>query len=323
MVETAYAQSGLPEIRLLSQLLVRRLQILVIQQNLLSLRLQKGKLSVPFCKQIPKNVLQYGYLSDFTEELRSKGKYTFSLDDVHAKYSQSYEAIKKALQRLKTKKEIAVIRKEFFAIIPPEYRSKGMLPPSLFIADLMKFLGRNYYVGLLNAAAFYGAAHHQPQGFSVITTKPSLRGVHTKNLTIDFYIKKEWSKEDIIQMKVETGYINVSSSELTALDIVFFFDKVGGFNRIITVLEELSETMDAQKLVATAKRFYQTTTIQRLGFLLGEVLQHRDLSEPLAEYIKTLEYFPVQLRPENKKPRNMTTSNDWKVIANVQIDTDL
>jgi predicted transcriptional regulator of viral defense system len=268
-------------------------------------------------------LLQYGYLEDFISELRSNGKYVFSLEEVRNNYNQSDEAIKKALQRLKNKQEIALIRKEFYAIIPPEYRSKGMLPPSLFVAQLMKFLGRDYYVGLLNAAAFYGAAHQQPQGFSVVTTKPSLRGIQTKALTIDFLTKKEWSKEDIIQKKVETGYINVSSPELTALDIVFFFDEVGGFNRITTVLEELSESMDAQKIVAAAKRFYQITTIQRLGFLLSEVLQNRELSGPLAEYIKSLNYFPVLLRPGKGKSTSMVTGNEWKVAQNIQIQTDL
>jgi predicted transcriptional regulator of viral defense system len=268
-------------------------------------------------------LLQYGYLEDFISELRSKGRYVFALDEVRSSYNQSDEAIKKALQRLKNKQDIALIRKEFYAIIPPEYRSKGMLPPSLFVAELMKFLGRDYYVGLLNAAAFYGAAHQQPQGFSIVTTKPSLRGIHTKALTIDFNTKKEWSKEDIIQKKVETGYINVSSPELTALDLVFFFDEVGGFNRITTVLEELSESMDAQKLVEAAKRFYQVTTIQRLGFLLSEVLQNRKLSDPLAEYMKTLNYFPVLLRPEKDKSLSMITGNEWKVAKNIQIQTDL
>jgi F0F1-type ATP synthase gamma subunit len=75
------------------------------------------------------------------------------LPEVRRQFDQSDEAIKKALQRLKKKKEIALIRNEFYVIITPEYRSKGILPPSLFVADLMKFLGKDYYVGLLNAAA--------------------------------------------------------------------------------------------------------------------------------------------------------------------------
>lgn len=268
-------------------------------------------------------MLQYGYLEEFVNELRSNGRYAFSLEEVRSKYNQSDEAIKKALQRLKNKKEISSVRKEFYVIVPPEYRTREIIPPSLFIADLMKFLNRDYYVGLLNAAAFYGAAHQQPQDFSVITSKPSLRGINNRLLRINFYIKKDWSKDDIVQRKVETGYINVSSPELTALDLVFFFDESGGFNRITTVLEELAESMDAQKLVKAAKRFYQITTVQRLGFLLDEILQKHELSNPLAEYVKGSKYFPVLLRPQKEKPESMITGNVWKVAQNIEIETDL
>ena len=50
---------------------------------------------------------QYGYLEDFINELRSNGRYAFSLPGVRSQFEQSDEAIKKALQRLKKKKENA------------------------------------------------------------------------------------------------------------------------------------------------------------------------------------------------------------------------
>lgn len=265
---------------------------------------------------------QYGYLEDFVNELRSNGRYAFSLLEVRKKFKQSDEAIKKALQRLKKKREIALIRNEFYVVITPEYRSKGILPPSLFIAELMKFLEKDYYVGLLNAAAYYGAAHQQPQSFSVITTKPSLRNINNDNLKINFYIKKEWAQSDIVQKKVDTGYINVSSPELTALDLVNYFEQAGGLSRVTTVLEELCESIDTNKMLDLAKRYTPITAVQRLGFLLEEILNRHDLSEPIKEYLKTVNYFPVLLRPQKEKPE-MITGNDWKVVQNVEVETDL
>ncbi len=265
---------------------------------------------------------QYGYLEDFIIELLSNGRYAFSLPEVRNKFEQSDEAIKKALQRLKKKGEIALIRNEFYVIITPEYRSKGILLPSLFVSELMKFLEKGYYVGLLNAAAYYGAAHQQPQAFSVITMKPSLRNIDNDNLKLNFYIKKEWAKSDIVQKKVDTGYINVSSPELTALDLVNYFEQVGGLNRVATVLEELCESIDADKMLDIAKRYSPITAVQRLGFLLEEILNRRDLSEPIKEYLKTVNYFPVLLRPQKEKPE-MITGNDWKVVQNIEIETDL
>ncbi|EKT2068229.1 type IV toxin-antitoxin system AbiEi family antitoxin [Flavobacterium psychrophilum] len=277
---------------------------------------------IPFCKQKLKMRGNYAYLEDFINELRSNGRYAFSLPEVRNQFEQSDEAIKKALQRLKKKKEIALIRNEFYVVITPEYRSKGILPPSLFISELMKFLEKDYYVGLLNAAAYYGAAHQQPQSFSVITMKPSLRNINNDNLKMNFYIKKEWSKSDIVQKKVDTGYINVSSPELTALDLVCYFDQAGGLNRVATVLEELCESIDANKLLDLSKRYSPITAVQRLGFLLEEILDMRDLSDPIKDYLKTVNYFPVLLRPQKEKPE-MITGNDWKVVQNLEIETDL
>jgi len=267
--------------------------------------------------------LQYRYLEDFINELRSDGKYAFTLKELQKRFDISNEAIKKALQRLKKKKEIGLIRNEFYVIVPPEYSSKGIIPPSLYISDMMKFLGRDYYVGLLNAAAFYGAAHQQPQDFTVITTKPTLRKIHSSKTKINFYTKKEWASEDIVKQKVETGYIQISSPELTALDMVYYFDQSGGFNRIATVLEELSEKLNAEKLAETAKRFHQITTVQRLGFLLDEVLQNKELVKPLSDYLKSVYSFPVLLRPQKNKPEKMNTGNTWKVVSNTKIEIDL
>ena len=261
----------------------------------------------------------YGYLKKYIGGVRAEGRYTFSLSGIRDRFPQSDEAIKKALQRLKNKQEIAAVRKEFYVILPPEYKSKGMLPPAMFIDDLMTFLGRDYYVGLQNAAAFFGTASQQSTNFSVVTTNPPPRAIQT----INFNSKKEWPKDDIDQLEVETGYINVSSPELTALDLLFFFDKAGGIDRIAMALAELSYSMDPQKLVTAAKRFPQITTVQRLGFLLGEILLIQSLSDPLAEYLKTVNYFPVLLHPERTGPLRMRTGNKWKVVQNVPILVDV
>jgi hypothetical protein len=55
----------------------------------------------------------------------------------------------------------------------------------------MKFLKRPYYVGLLNAAAFYGAAHQQPQEYFVFTNFPPLRPTSKRGIKINYISKRE------------------------------------------------------------------------------------------------------------------------------------
>ena len=127
---------------------------------------------------------------------------------------------------------------------------------------------------------------------------------------------------NVVQKKVDTGYINVSSPELTALDLVNYFDQSGGLNRVATVLEELCDSLDPDKLLNLAKRYSPVTAVQRIGFLLEEILSKREFSDPLKDYLKTVNYFPVLLRPQKKKS-GMITGNDWKVVPNLEIETDL
>jgi predicted transcriptional regulator of viral defense system len=265
---------------------------------------------------------QYRYLEAFVDELRSNGKYTFTLTDLRNKYELSDEALKKALQRLTNKKEAARVRQAFYVIVPPEYRSREILPTSFFIADLMKFLQRDYYVGMLTAASFYGAAHQQPQEFYVVTVKPTLRAINTHKLKIRFFYKKEWNGADVKERKVETGFIKVSSPELTALDLVTYSDKIGGLNRTATVLDELAEQINKDVLLQAISRYKNVATVQRLGFLL-ETLGKTELADGLIDYLKSVKHFPILLRPQKEKPETMVTGNRWKVVGNTKIEADL
>ncbi|MGY6520249.1 MAG: type IV toxin-antitoxin system AbiEi family antitoxin domain-containing protein [Mongoliitalea sp.] len=266
---------------------------------------------------------QYKYLDAFLDEQRSNGKYSFTTGGLHIKLNISENALKKALQRLKNQELVVMVRKGFYVIVPPEYRAKGIIPTSLYINDLMKFLNRDYYVGLLNAAAYHGAAHQQPQNYSIITEGIALRPIKNDHVRINFFIKKAWNKKDIIKKKVDTGYINISSPELTALDLVSYYNEVGGFNRVATVIEELKEVIQAEKLVEVAKQYKEITVIQRLGYLLEYVLEENELSSTLYNYLVSIEHYPILMRPQKMKPENMNTGNRWKIVPNIQIEADL
>jgi predicted transcriptional regulator of viral defense system len=77
----------------------------------------------------------------------------------------------------------------FYVIIPPDYSKQGIIPPYLYIDDLMKSLDTPCYVGLLSAAALYGAAHQQPTVYTVITQSPAPRSIDKlkilKNMEIE------------------------------------------------------------------------------------------------------------------------------------------
>jgi predicted transcriptional regulator of viral defense system len=182
----------------------------------------------------------------------------------------------------------------------------------------MKYLGKSYYVGLSSAAAMYGAAHQQPMGYTVITQTPTPRNI--EKLKIDFFAKKEFIENGIVQQKTPAGYINVSSPELTALDFFDYLHKFG-INRIATILEELTEVIKPSVLLKIAKLYPNTAAVQRLGYVLENMGADDKLIGAASKALDGRALFPVLLSPP--KGKIGAVDNKWKVIINMEIESDL
>jgi predicted transcriptional regulator of viral defense system len=269
---------------------------------------------------LKENTFTYNYLENFIDQIRSKGRYAFTLNEIKKEFTISDKAINQNLYRLKSKNKIVQIRKEFYAILPPEYNKQGMLPANLFMDDMMKTLNRTYYLGLISAAAIHGAAHQQSMETFVITEKPALRNIKNNKLKINFFVKSEWNQEDIIDVKTDAGYMKVSSPELTALDLLYYVEKLG-MNRVVTILEELVEVLKQTKLSKTAKKYSQIAAIQRLGYLLEVVLKNEKLSQVLYPIIAVKKGANIPLMPGKNKMGEINSK--WRIIQNVKIESDL
>lgn len=263
----------------------------------------------------------YEYLNRYLDYLRSKGRYTFTGDEVISEFGLSDEAYQKVVQRLLDKGRISRLRQNFYLIIPPEYASRKTLPLGYFLDDLMNFLERNYYAGLLTAAMYHGAAHQQPQSQFVVAEPPYLRPIKNSQQSIIFCLKKRWNTEFVSQKKTDAGYINVSNPALTALDLVFYSDRIGGINRAATVLAELASELKPDMLKRTAEEFSQATTLQRLGYILEEVLQETTMTDALYQTLNRRKFYPAQLNPK-AECENQKAPNRWKIIPNMDVEVD-
>ncbi len=267
-----------------------------------------------------KGKTKYANWDKFLVDLQEKGRYAFTFDDLRSYFDLSEDALLQGLFRYKVKKQVAQIRKGFYAIITPEYLKQGMLPYHLFIDDLMKSLNKPYYVALLSASALYGAAHQQPMEYFVITQTPAPRSINSKKLKISFLSKNVWEQDDVIQKITDAGYINVSSPELTALDLLAYVEKIG-LNRITTVLQELAQSIKVSSLSRTIKKYPNTPVIQRFGYIMDKVLDEKKISDVLLKNLKDRNVSPVLL--STQKSKNGQLDETWKIIINMEIESDL
>jgi predicted transcriptional regulator of viral defense system len=264
-------------------------------------------------------------IKDWIDDQHKRGRITFSYREIVEKFPIITEqGVKNALNRLVKKSEIVPVLKGFYAIIPIGYALRGMVPPELYIDYLMKYLNRQYYISLVNAAVFYGAAHQQPQIFSVTSSYPPLRDTIKKGSRIIFIatrktIPQTWLKP----FRTEYGDIQVSKPELTAADLITFQKEIGGLNRACTVLYELAESVNFEQLDKVFFDYVPTATIQRLGYLLENELEQSDLAKIL--FAKSQKYNckfqKIPLKYSNPT-EDYQTNAKWKIIINETIEID-
>jgi predicted transcriptional regulator of viral defense system len=264
------------------------------------------------------------FVKDIIDQFEKHGKTCFLLTEIEAKFPRYGDAtLKRTLTRLVAKGKIASVWKGFYVIIPIEYQSNGIVPDVYYIDQLMRFLAKDYYISLLNAAEFYGAAHQKPQELTVITTPPSLHSMQKKGTKINFNNKAHIPEQFTEQRKTKTSYIKISSPELTATDLIQFEKVIGGINRAATVLSELSESCNFAKLPAPFFEYVPTPVIQRLGFILEEVLEYHDKADDLfanvKQYVHSFRKTPLKYR---KSIAGCETNKKWKIIINEQIEID-
>ena len=260
----------------------------------------------------------------WVEEQLSLGRYGFSLRSMRESLDLHTDtAIKFALKRLVDKGKVISIYKGYYLIIPPQYSRMGILPPALFLDSFMKFLERPYYVALLNAAAYHGASHQQPQEFFVTTTFPVLRPMKRKGLRLNYISIKNIPVKLLEQKKTEAGYLSVSSPALTATDLVQFEKRIGGLNRAATVLNELIEVIGPADFNQVLLEYAPVTALQRLGYLLEFACQNTELADALFSAMKgqSLKFFRIPLK-SSIPVKGCSAGNRWSVIVNAKIEID-
>ena len=264
-----------------------------------------------------KSVLGQPKARQYLEQLVAAGRYHF--DSREAQVALGVTAAKFALQRLAKQGAIASPARGFYVIVPPEYRALGCLPADQFVPALMKLLSLPYYAGLLTAAQYHGAAHQRPQEFQVFLEKKRLP-IACGKVRVAFMVRKRLSEVPLQSLNTPRGMLQISTPEATALDLIGYQYHAGGLDQVATVLSELAERIDPEKLAAAAAAA-PLPWAQRLGYLLQKV-GAQDKAEPLKAYVSAHAHESTVLapkRPRAKAPRDA----DWKLYVNAQVEPDL
>lgn len=252
------------------------------------------------------------------------GKYAFALHQFRADFpEQSDTAHKFALKRLVDKTQIISIHKGYYLIIPPQYRSMGILPPALFLDAFMKELDRPYYLALLNAAAYHVASQQPSPEFLVVTGYPVLRPMQKKGVKVSYISKKEIPEALLEIRKTESGYIKISSPVLTATDLIQYAKRAGGIERVASALAALTGSIQSDAFDENLLQYVPVTALQRLGYLLDNVFDNQTLADALYMALQKSNAALFRIPLNAAAPvKGFAADDRWKVIVNTKIEIE-
>jgi len=255
----------------------------------------------------------------YLSNLAAAGRYHFDSDEAHAALGGSRTAVNAALHRLAKQELIVSPARGFYLIVPPEYRSLGCLPADQFVPALMKKLDLSYYAALLTAAQYHGAAHQRPQEFQVFVERRR-RPLDCGKVRVVFMVRKNAADVPVQPFNTPRGTLLVSTPEATAIDLVGYRKQAGGLNQVATVLAELAERIDPDKLPEAAESA-PLPWAQRLGYVLEQVgagEKAAALKDYVAEHAgESTALVPGE--PYKSAPRH----ESWKLYVNAAVETQL
>jgi len=255
---------------------------------------------------------------DYCRRLLAAGRHTFTRREADAAIRGSSLAAYWSLYRLVKARRLVMPKSGFYVIVEPRHASLGSPPADWFADDLMAFMKRPYYAGLLTAAQFHGAAHHKSQVFQIITPPKAPRPVRSGGVRIRFYGKGRFEVSETQSLNTPTGILKVSTPETTAWDLVRFFPQAGGFGNAVTVISELAGRLDARRLATVVRCHADRVTARRLGCLL-ERLGYADLP---ASWKKRWSNGPLRSLHPGRPVGKARVDKGWNLLLNASVEPE-
>lgn len=268
-------------------------------------------------------------LQEYADSLLSRGRAYFSKDEAVQALNQTPQAFTAAAARQIKKGNLVSPKRGFYLILRPEDRQFGAPDPAQWIDPLMKFMGVDYRISLLRAAAFHGSSHQAAMAFQVIAPK-QFKSIEIGRHRIQFIYQagdafgKTNRPEWLGRIKSPAGYATVAGVELTLLDSARYFHKAAGINGAAQIAHDLGPKANP-RILGAAAGFYENSSVRRLGYLLDHFKCERaaHLLLPFAEKAKSLKPLDPSAKPlAESLSATYEKSAKWKLVINEPVEID-
>lgn len=257
-------------------------------------------------------------IKNLPDHLLAQGRYTATTDEIAELLDLDKGAVRVGMNRLRKQQLAFSPARGLYGFVPPSYRSWGVLPAEWFVDDLMHFLERDYYVGLLSAAAHHGAAHQRPQVFQIVTDKPTANR-DIGRVRLRFFKSRSVAQAAKETVHTPTGTLAISSKETTVSDLVAHPKAAAGFSNIATIIREIGP-LNGDEL-ARQSAVHPRSHARRLGWLVEHYAESTPNLEALERHAAPDRGVPARLSPGG--PRRGRIDRRWRLWINTEIEADV
>ncbi len=248
--------------------------------------------------------------SKLWDRLLSQGVVSITASELSGRANASAEATFRAVHDAKAAGLLFSPAKGLYVLVPPQYRSWGTVPADWYVDDMMRHMGRRYYVSFLTAAARHGASHQASQLFQVVVDAKT-RDRDIGGVRLRFYRSAAIDNRPTEEVMASTGRLTVATPETCLLDLAERPAVGGGLNVILEVVPDLQIKSDA--LVAAASE-RPRAVVRRCGWIVSRTHPSLKLAE-LRELAAPDLHNPTPLLPAADLEQGKT-DHDWGVLVN-------
>ncbi|MBF0105776.1 MAG: hypothetical protein HQM16_10675 [Deltaproteobacteria bacterium] len=250
------------------------------------------------------------------EAMLARAKSSFSLVEAQGQLGLPKNLVVKILSTLRKKNKILLLSKGLYAFFPPAEKKFGFNVARV-LDPIMKHWQIPYYVGLLSAADYYGAAHYKPQILQVIIPK-KICFRKAKVLGISFHVQKIFPKTGLIRVKTPDGYVFYPTPALLVLDLLAYEKVSGGIDTITLVIKEIMGHFKDKDLQKVALKYPVVAAVQKLGYILERVGAKSSLLIELQDVLKRRGASVIKL--SSVLPKKGRFDPRWKIIKNTELE---
>lgn len=236
-------------------------------------------------------------IQSFMEHQLASGQYFFTKELAQATLNLSDNAFHLQIKRSYKKGNVVLLGHGFYVIVAAEYRHYGCIPTHWIIDPYFHHIQKNYYVGLLSAATFYGATQQQPMVFQVMVDQVRRPIFLPKETRMVFHLQQHLQQAKVQEVKTPTGYTRFSTREQTIVDLISFHKQAGYLNNVAIIIRDLLDDIHPENMTEVLNLVKETTILQRLGYI-WDMLGASHLSLLVQSTLQNRKVFRTLLRPE-------------------------